>query len=374
MTIPTPLQQTLENFETDLAFQSDEDSRKGASCGSSSVQMLSEFLPWGESGCFVLATTGIVELEYAALQKSCGVFDASCRGTIEITGVDRLECMNRLTTQQISTMKVGESKQAFVTNRKGSIVADVVIHVLQESVWIDVDVTVVPQVIEHINSYIVMEDVQTKDVSDSTHWLWCLGKTAFEHEVEQGSSFCLPPSLIGIKGKAIALQTNEVVQTWSSIVEQGVRPIGWYALNMVRIENSTPVFMIDFDTSNLPHETNMIDSRVRFDKGCYLGQEIIARMESLGSPKRKLMRLKMKTDDLPVAGAQIWNDDTITGTPIGVVTSSAISPMAGGIPAVLVMLAKQQAAPGTFVYMYVGTDIIEAEVLPLELELKDATE
>ena len=108
---------------------------------------------------------------------------------------------------------------------------------------------------------------------------------------------------------------------WEEIVEQGSKTdIGWYALNMARVEQGVPLFMIDFDRNNLPHETSLIQSRVRFDKGCYLGQEIVARMESLGQPKRRLVQLKMQTDDLPISGAQLWEDDSGSGTPVGVIT------------------------------------------------------
>ena len=373
MTIPSPLQHTLEQFETNPSFQSDAGERIGAATGESRGQLLSEFLPWGESGCVVLATSGIVELEYAALQKSCGIFDAACRGTIEITGKDRLECLNRLTTQQIATMQVGESIVAFITSRKGSIVADVLVHLTPEAIWLDLDVTCAKQVIDHINSYVVMEDVNVADITDSTHWLWCLGECANEYKVEHGVTFTLPTSLIGMQGKAVALKPNEVVQAWESLVKQGAKPVGWYAINMARIENSAPMFMIDFETSNLPHETSLIASRVRFDKGCYLGQEIVARMETLGAPKRKLMRLVMQTDDLPVAGTQIWESDTISSTPVGVVTSSAISPMCGGLPTVIAMLAKKQAVSGATVFMFVGTDSTKARVENLQPELKETT-
>lgn len=373
MTIPSPLHNTLEHYQTKVSFQSDEGERTGAATGESSSQELAEFLPWGENGCFVLATTGIVELEYAALQKSSGVFDACCRGTIVLTGKDRLDCINRLTTQQLELMKAGESKLAFITSRKGSIIADVIVHALPDAIWIDLDVTVLQQVIDHILAYVVMEDVEVSDITESTHWLWCIGETANELHVESAHSFELPLGLLGMQGKAFATSPKETKQAWDSLLDQGARPVGWYALNMSRIERSAPIFMVDFDTSNLPHETNMIASRVRFDKGCYLGQEIVARMESLGAPKRKLMKLQMKTDDMPVAGSQIWESKEVTGTPIGVITSSAISPMGGGVPSVIAMLAKAYVSPGKTVFTYVGTELIEAEVGPLQIELAEGS-
>ena len=145
MTIPSPLQQSLEQYEVEYTVQHEETQREGAATGQFDTQLLCEFLPWGDNGCFVLATTGIVELEYAALQKSAAIFDAACRGTIELTGEDRIECINRLTTQQLLDIKAGESRLAFITSRKGGIIADAIIHVLPDKVLVDLDATVVEQ-------------------------------------------------------------------------------------------------------------------------------------------------------------------------------------------------------------------------------------
>ncbi len=151
----------------------------------------------------------------------------------------------------------------------------------------------------------------------------------------------------------------------------GARPIGWYALNMARVERGAPMFMIDFDSNNLPHETSLVQSRVRFDKGCYLGQEIVARMESLGQPKQRLVQLKMSEDKLPISGAQLWADETGSGTPVGVVTSSAISPLRGGVPVVIAMVSKKNAGNGSFIFMFVGQELVSAEIEELQSSCKE---
>ena len=123
--------------------------------------------------------------------------------------------------------------------------------------------------------------------------------------------------------------------------------------------------LIDFDQNNLPHETSLIQSRVRFDKGCSLGQEIVARMESLGKPKKRLVELRMDTDELPVAGSQLWEDETGSGTPIGIVTSSAISPLSGGVPLLIAMVGKKHAVENATIYTYVGPEIVSATIVEL---------
>ena len=131
---------------------------------------------------------------------------------------------------------------------------------------------------------------------------------------------------------------------------------------MARVESGGSLFLIDFDQSNLPHETSLITSRVRFDKGCYLGQEIVARMESLGKPKQKIVNLNINDDALPIAGAQLWIDQSCNGTPVGVVTSSTISPKRSGKSAVIGMVSKKKYANGNELYVYVGDKVFKATI------------
>jgi tRNA-modifying protein YgfZ len=365
MTFPSPLQHTLESYERAIETTDMREQRAGAAVGSYESKPMTEFLGWGEDGCFVVATTGVVELEYAAIQKTYGAFDAPCRGTIELTGPDRLECIGRLTTQKVIEMKEGEARLAFITSRKGTVVADVIVRVCKNAVLLDIDINAVQQVCDHVSSYIVMEDVQIVNRTDSTHWIWCVGPQTKNISIEGVELHPLPLELLGIEGVAIMDSPENIHSVWEKLLSSGCKPLGWYALNMARVERSAPLFLIDFDTNNLPHETSLLSSRVRFDKGCYLGQEVIARMESLGKPKQQLVQIQMQSDDLPISGAQIWIDNSTSGTPAGVVTSSAMSPMGGAVPAVIAMVSKKCYAKGTTVFMHVGTSVVEGIVQPL---------
>jgi folate-binding protein YgfZ len=210
-----------------------------------------------------------------------------------------------------------------------------------------------------------MEEVSIENMTSSIHWLWCLGPEAQNVSIDGFQPQPLPTALLGIEGVAYMVSPEQVKEVWEAILEGKNKPIGWYALNMARVEQGAPLFMVDFDNHNLPHETNVVSSRVRFDKGCYLGQEIVARMESLGQPKKKIIRLKMETDDLPIAGSQLWEYESASGTPIGVITSSAISPLGGSLPAVIAMVGKKHNKLGAEVFMYVGPEIVRGKVVAL---------
>jgi folate-binding protein YgfZ len=151
-----------------------------------------------------------------------------------------------------------------------------------------------------------------------------------------------------------------------------VRPVGWFAYNIARIEAGTPLFHVDFGPENLPHETGVLRERVCFTKGCYLGQEVVARMESLGRPKQQLVGLKVEGVRLPMAEAQVFaGDDEGLGTPIGVVTSSTPSPMLGAKPIAFAMVKSAHADPGTSVRVMAEGEAAPATVGPLRFWFPD---
>ena len=373
MTIPSPIHDLLEQYEMSWSKPESSGSREGAATGYMEEQLLCEFLPWGEEGCHVLATTGSVELEYAALRKSVGVFDASCRGTILLQGEDRLAFIDRMTTQGLSNMKDGDSKLAFVLNRKGRIVSDVIVAQLPDRVLIDCDVTLMQPLMEHFDSFVVADNVTITNTTQDEHRLWLLGPDSSKLEIPKDVQFPLPIEFLGLEGVAVSVTPKVAEELWKKFTSQDVRPVGWYALNMVRVEEGAPVFNIDFSSTNLPHETSCCSSRVKFDKGCYLGQEVVARMESLGAPKQLLVGLELQTDALPIAGTQIWDKlSDEGGKPIGVVTSSAMSPMHGGGVAIIAMVKKVCAPAGTTVFPWVGAEQIKASVYHLSSKKEDA--
>jgi folate-binding protein YgfZ len=163
---------------------------------------------------------------------------------------------------------------------------------------------------------------------------------------------------------------------WDALIEPAhrisvtaplARPIGWHAFNIARIEAGTPLFNIDFGPTNLPHETGLLSHRVSFTKGCYLGQEVVARLENLGKPKQILVGLKVQTDALPIAGAQVFeqNSDNSMGDQIGVVTSSTLSPMLGAVPIAFAMLKTTKATPGATVLVSAEGEQAPALISPL---------
>jgi len=151
--------------------------------------------------------------------------------------------------------------------------------------------------------------------------------------------------------------------TSESLGKRSLRPIGWAAFNATRIEAGRPLFGIDFDDSILPAETGALFARaVSVTKGCYLGQEIVARMHARGQVARQIVGLKLDTDDLPIAGAKVFDE---RGNEVGGITSSTLSPLLSDTGVCLGYVKRPFVAAGTKVQVPAEGALREATVTQL---------
>lgn len=365
-----------------------------------------EFIPYGpaledgSASCEILATLGEIELEYAAIRRSAAVFDASHRGTLVLTGADRRDFLNRMLTQDLRQFPRGAVTQSFWLNRKGRIDADLTIAEFGEQIIIDLDVTNAEATAKALDGFLFSEDVQLRDATAELHRMQVHGPQAASligHIIGQ-SDFALENKraahapwndthvsifrldTAGSPGLHITLPREHAETFWQHLVTNDnenlrARPIGWYALNIARIEAGTPMFNIDFGSTNLPHETGLVDSRVSFKKGCYIGQEIVARMHNLGAPKQQLVGIAMQSDHLPVAGGAVFEIvEEAMGDRIGVITSSTISPMCSAQPIAFAMLRTASAALGTDVLIHAEGEEARGQVHPLTFWTSEGVE
>lgn len=354
----------------------------------------------------LVGTYGEIEAEYAAIRRGAALIDAAHHSTIRVTGSERLDFLNRMVTQELKGMTAGDVRSAFWLNRKGRVDADMDVIELGDDMLLSLDVTRVEHTIRTLEDFIFAEDVDLADQRDEHHHLLLVGKRAGEalRQAVDGDPPAAPdagktmtaevagvPVVVarddayGETGFALIVPNQHVEQVWDALLAAGadkdetdgdeggeskrfVRPAGWYAANIARIEHGTPMFNVDFGNNNLPHESGLLRQRVSFTKGCYLGQEVVARMEHLGRPARMLVGFRVDDDRQPVAGAQVFAlpDDDALGPQIGVVTSSTLSPMLGAASIGFAIVKSKYADAGTRIVVNAEGAQVSATVTPLQ--------
>lgn len=385
--------------------------RPGAATGRREIIEL-DTLPWGvaiEAGgadaapaCEIVASYGQVEAEYAAIRRGVGLFDSPHRGTLVVTGKDRIDFLNRMLTQELKGLASGQTRESFWLNRKGRIDADVFVIELGDRLLLDLDVANASGAAKSLNEFIFTEDVAIRDASEEFHHIAVHGslaceaiaaatnESAFQLAVGTAAMITIDKTEVVIAGRdqvgevgfELIVPRERAGDVWEFLLaadhivgqdKRRVRPIGWHAFNIARIEAGEALFNIDFGSTNLPHQVGeLLPRRVSFTKGCYLGQEIVARMHSRGHSKPMLVGLRMAKDLLPVAGAQVFAKPAANvpgevvgglGEPIGVVTSSALSPMLGAEPIAFAML--KPIVLGAVVLVNAEGEQAEASTCPL---------
>lgn len=321
------------------------------------------FLPFGQEAQIVFGFDAI-ELEYAAVRKAAGLMDRPERGLLELRGADRLDFLHRMVSADCNGLQPGQSRRAFLLGATGRILADLLILHDESCTRIELDAPSVTTVAEELDTLLFTEDVRIADVSGRMHCLTLLGakagtligQTELEplHHVaaEAGgrSMWIHRYDECGVRGLHLWMDEEAVQPTWDALLSdgeaEGLRPIGWAAFNTLRIEAGQPRFHIDFGPTNQPHETALLDETVSFTKGCYRGQEIVARIEAQGHPARVIVGFRAEGEALPEAGAPIYESDEAEAAEVGVVTSSTPSPMLGNVNIGLAMVKWDCREPG----------------------------
>jgi len=387
------------------------------------------FRPWGDApegypAPAVLAEQiAELELEYAAIRKHAALFDQPHRGVILVTGPDRLDFLGRMITQDVRPLPPYSWRHSFWLNRKGRIDADMRVLVLPDRVLLEMDIHAVARALAGLNAYVITEDVTLRDATQEIHRLALHGPGAASALASvvghtQPTPGAAPqPTLLSIThGQALNCSFGGSIVTvvrddWTGEtgleifvpidrarmlyeglvalahahapastaatkpVGPALRPIGWHALNIARIESGTALYNLDFGQNNLPHETGdeVLRSRVSFKKGCYLGQEIVARMDARGHPKAVLRALAIVGPDArdgsgtprqPVTGVPLFATPDASGEPVGAVTSSTVSPMRSSTPVLFAMVRHASAAAGATLYVAAEGAIVATTVQP----------
>lgn len=314
---------------------------------------------------------GDPQAEYAAAHDQSVVFDLTGRGQIQMTGADRHKFLHNFCTNAIKELPPGHGTEAFLLNAKGRIVAHTYVIADDESLWLETVPGTNPFVVTHLDRYIITEDVQLHDRTDELGTLFVTGPQAPAHMREFGATEIdwkpgrnvtvhfegLPLSIrrfdrLGQPGFSLVVAHAALPDLWNRLITLQVRPAGADAFHAMRIEAGTPIYGADITEDNLAQEAARTQQAISFTKGCYLGQEPVARIDALGHVNRELRGLTLASADLPEAGSSVTAD--LQGEQVvGTITTSALSYRDKNAVA-LAMIRSSHVAPGTAVFVAVG--------------------
>ena len=322
--------------------------------------------------------------EYDALRAATGLIDFSTLGGLTVAGADRTTFLQNLLTNDVARLAPGSGCRAALVTNTVKLVADFVVLAEEEALQLLCDATRLDDAAKLLAKHHVAEQVTVTNRERSQAVLALQGPRAIESLIQiTGRVISLPGtgdhsqswfenipvrlvrySLIGEVGVLCLVAAEQAETAWAFLLERGrahgLRPVGYEALNTARIECGYPWYGHDMDETNLLPETGLDADAVSDRKGCYLGQEIIARMATQGSPSKKLMGLSVEGMTVPEEGDPILKGST----EVGRVTSACMSPRLGR-PLALGYLKRGAYEAGTAVQILRGKTVLTAAVAAL---------
>jgi folate-binding protein YgfZ len=293
--------------------------------------------------------------EQRQLATGAGWVDLSHRAVVRVSGADRLSWLHNLSTQRLEKLAAGESAEALILSPQGHVEHHLQLVDDGEAVWLHTEPSGAPALVEFLTSMRFMLRVEVADVSADWAIVW-------EPLTEPHQPFVsrVDPQRDAMAGRQVFVPRAELVAFASSADRTGP-PAGVLALEALRVAAGRPRFGVDTDHRTIPHEMGWIGNAVQLDKGCYRGQETVARVENLGRPPRRLVRLHLDgsaRENLPAPGSEIFVD----GAAIGRVTTAAYHYELGPIALGVVKYATADDVP---VVVGAGDVMVSATLEPI---------
>lgn len=329
------------------------------------------------------------EAEYHYICNTVGLIDLCARGRLCLTGADRVRFLHGQVTNDVRSLNTGGGCQATLVTAKGKIQADLTIFALEQELLLDFEPGLTTDLIKRFEHYIIADDVQVVDVAPHYGLLSLQGPRSLEvlkhlawpvPPPSKAPSFAIHPSpsgseiyiasnnRVGTCGIDLYIPLEDLSALWPQILEAtraaGGGPVGFTVLDWRRIEAGIPRFGLDLDSTHLAPEggDEYVRKRINYAKGCYIGQEILARIRTYGQVTKALRGLLPPADlkEPPASGSRIFH----AGKEVGRLTSCIHSPALGRLIA-LGMVRKECNSPGTILELDLGEGRVPLEVASL---------
>lgn len=324
-----------------------------------------------------------VETEYAALRRTAMLVDRSHRGRTSFEGDQRVETLTGLVTNDVGALSAGTGQYAAALTPRGKIIADIRIFAREHELLVDVPVRaaaswnatvrkyVNPRATRYADRTEVLSDVGVFGVRARSIVAALTGANAdtlaalapFAHMATECDGIPMLVARapdIGVEGYDLFMPADTVGEIWRRAMDLGAVPTGLEAWEIARVEAGRPEWGIDIDESTIPQEANLDELHaISYTKGCYTGQETVARVHFRGHVNRHLRGLTYAAESAVPRAALLFDEHD---KPVGDVRSSAVSPRLGGIA---IAMVRREIAPGAHVRVRWDGAELSASVLTL---------
>jgi aminomethyltransferase len=286
---------------------------------------------------------------YRELRESAAWLDLSARGKIRVRGEDRARLLHAMTTNHIQELTPGRGCYAFFLNAQGRILGDVNVLTFPGHFLLDTEPETKNTLYAHLDKYIIADDVTLEDATAGLATLSIEGPKAgdvlavlgapapakpYSH-ADWGARIVARIDSTGAGGFAIFGPASEKQDLARALEGAGAVPADPEAERTVRLEHGKPRYGEEITDANLPQETQQMHA-IHFNKGCYLGQEIVERIRSRGHVNRLLVRLELDCAEPPAAGSSLLRE----GKEVGEIKSAVLSPALGTVVAMAYVRAE----------------------------------
>lgn len=272
---------------------------------------------------------------YEGLRTRAAWIDLSARGKIRFTGEDRARLLHAMSTNHVEGLAAGEGLYTFFLNDKGRILADAYVYNLGQSLLLDTEPETAASLAAHLDKYIIADDAALEDETGRWMAVGVEGPASAEAAarlgigppakrcalIEWGGGFVVQVAETGMPGIRIFVPMEDRHSLTARLTAAGIPNATTVEARVVRLENGKPRYGEDITDRHLTQETQQLHA-VHFNKGCYLGQEIVERVRSRGQVHRHLTPIEIESGTAPEPGAKLAAD----GSTVGEITSAAYSP------------------------------------------------
>jgi folate-binding protein YgfZ len=299
-------------------------------------------------GCALPSDFGDWQREYDFAKNSIALIDKNYQAYFSFTGPDCARYLNAILTNNIKDLQPGQGNISLLLNPQGRILAEIETQAEPDRLLCISHAMIRAQLAETLEKFIIMDDVALTDETDHYATLSLVGPqtthlvrelvpnanldaladfNSVDTQINSIACAITRKSFANTPFADIRVDRKDVEQLWNFLAEKtraaSGSPIGYKALNALRLENSIPWFGYDFGDKQIPHEAGLENSHISYTKGCYTGQEIVERVRSRGQVNRRRVSLRFpKTNEPPPAGTILTADSK----EVGAVTSSSPLP------------------------------------------------